>query len=126
MASQLIGVVDDDADVRDSVRFSLETDGFRVRSYANGSDLLQDVELASFDCLIIDYHMPDMNGVELVERLVERDLTTPIILVSSDPSQLIRERASAAGLPLFEKVTLAQTLIERVYGAIAAASLRRG
>src|SRR5271169_713172 len=103
MADNLIAVVDDDADYRDSVEFWLEIEGFRVRGYKNGSGLLQDAVLTSFDCLIIDYHMPDMSGLELVERLIERGAMTPTILIWSDLNRITRQRASAAGCPLIEK-----------------------
>jgi two-component system, LuxR family, response regulator FixJ len=124
MAGKLIAVVDDDVGYRESVKFWLDIEGFRVRAYENGSGLLQDAALTSFDCLIIDYHMPDMNGLDLVGRLVERGLTTPIILISSDPSRIIRQRASAAGCPLKEKTTLARTLIDDVRSAIASSTNR--
>jgi two-component system, LuxR family, response regulator FixJ len=124
MGDKLIAVVDGDADYRDSVKFVLEIDGFRVRAYENGAGLLQEAALRSFDCLIIDYHMPDMNGLDLVRRLVERGLTTPIILISSDPSRITRQRASAAGCPLKEKTTLARTIIDDVRSAIASSTNR--
>jgi two-component system response regulator FixJ len=123
MAHRVIAVVDDDADVRDSLKFSLEVEGFRVRSFANGSELLRDGGLENLGCLIIDYHMPDMSGLELIERLRQRGLSIPSILVSNDPSRVIGRRASVAGVLLMEKTKLAETLIEAIRHALGPAQL---
>ncbi|MFI4995826.1 MAG: response regulator [Hyphomicrobiales bacterium] len=123
MAHRVIAVVDDDADVRDSLKFSLEVEGFRVRSFANGSELLRDAGLENLGCLIIDYHMPDMSGLELIERLRQRGLSIPSILVSNDPSRVIGRRASVAGVLLMEKTKLAETLIEAIRHALGPAQL---
>ena len=71
------------------------------------------------DCFLIDYKMPDMNGIELVGRLRNRNITTPVILITGYPDDKISERAAAAGVkhvlkkPLFE-----DSLIKRIRGVI--------
>ena len=63
----MIYVVDDDYDVLGSLRFLLETDGFDVRTFRNGAALLNAVRSTGADCLVIDYKMADMNGIDLAQ-----------------------------------------------------------
>ena len=62
-------VVDDDAAVRAALKFALEVEGFRVRVYDSAAALLADDSLPVRACLVIDYRMPDIDGLELVDRL---------------------------------------------------------
>ena len=72
LAKPTVYVVDDDADVLGSLRFLLETDGFNVRTFRNGASLLNAVDSTGVDCFVIDYKMPDMNGIDLAGRLRNR------------------------------------------------------
>ncbi len=80
-------VVDDDADVLGSLRFLLETDGFNVRTFRNGAALLNAVRSTGVDCFVIDYKMPDMNGIDLAGRLRNRDIAAPVILITGYPGR---------------------------------------
>ena len=77
-----ICIVDDDEWVADLLRSLLETFGFDVQSYNSGTELLANEQWRSMSCLIIDHHMPDMNGLDVVERLREEGLRLPTILIS--------------------------------------------
>jgi two-component system response regulator FixJ len=68
-AKPTIYVVDDDAGVLGSLRFLLETDGFTVRTFRSGTAVLSAALSAGVDCFVIDYKMPDMNGIDLARRL---------------------------------------------------------
>jgi two-component system response regulator FixJ len=112
-------VVDDDADVLGSLQFLLETDGFEVRTFRNGPALLNIVCSTGVDCFVIDYKMPDMNGVDLATRLRERDISVPIILITGYPDENISARAAAAGIrDVLLKPLLEESLIMRIRGAI--------
>ncbi len=52
-----------------SLQFLLETDGFAVRTFRNGTACSMPRGAADADCYVIDYKMPDMNGIELAGRL---------------------------------------------------------
>ena len=69
-------LVDDDLAVRTSLKFALELEGLTVRVYDSGAALLADPELAQSACVVVDYNMPGMNGIELVEQLEERVFRT--------------------------------------------------
>jgi two-component system response regulator FixJ len=118
-AKPSIYVVDDDADVLGSLRFLLETDGFDVRTFRNGSALLNAVRSTGVDCFVIDYKMPDMNGIDLARRLRNRDMAAPIILITGYPDENIATRAAAAGVhDVLLKPLLEESLVTRIRGAI--------
>ena len=61
----MIYVVDDDYDVRTSLRFLLETEGFDVRTFRSGVALLGSSTRNRADCLVVDYKMAELDGLEL-------------------------------------------------------------
>jgi two-component system, LuxR family, response regulator FixJ len=111
--------VDDDPDVLGSLRFLLETDGFDVRTFRTGAAMLRALGPASVDCFVIDYKMPDMNGVDLVSRLRNRDIAAPVILITGYPDENISARAEAAGVDhVLRKPLLDDSLLAHIRGAI--------
>ncbi len=120
-AKSTVYVVDDDADVLGSLRFLLETDGFNVRTFRNGASLLNAVHSTGVDCFVIDYKMPDMNGIDLAGRLRNRDIAAPVILITGYPDENISARAEAAGVRyVMLKPLLDESLVTRIRGAIEA------
>ena len=118
-AKPTVYVVDDDADVLGSLRFLLETDGFDVRTFRNGASLLNAVRSTGVDCFVIDYKMPDMNGIDLAGRLRNRDVAAPVILITGYPDENISARAEAAGVRhVLMKPLLDENLVTRIRGAI--------
>ena len=68
--SRVVAVVDDDDAVCESTRFLLESFGFEVSTYSSGADFTrEDPDVA---CLIVDYWMPGLNGLEFVSELKTR------------------------------------------------------
>jgi FixJ family two-component response regulator len=113
-------VVDDDADVLGSLQFLLETYGFAVRTFRNGAALLNSVHAPDADCFVIDYKMPDMNGIDLAGNLRKRDIDSPVILITGYPDEGISARAAAAGLKdVMRKPLLDDNLLKRIRSAIA-------
>jgi two-component system, LuxR family, response regulator FixJ len=117
-AKPTIYVVDDDADVLRSLEFLLESDGFAVRTFKNGAALLNAVDPAGVDCFVIDYKMPDMNGIDLAGRLRNRAPAAPIILITGNPDENIATRAAAAGVRHVLLKPLLESLVARIRGAI--------
>jgi two-component system, LuxR family, response regulator FixJ len=118
-AKPTVYVVDDDADVLGSLRFLLETDGFDVRTFRNGASLLNAVCSTGVDCFVIDYKMPDMNGIDLAGRLRNRDIAAPVILITGYPDENISARAATAGVRhVLLKPLLDESLVTRIRGAI--------
>jgi two-component system, LuxR family, response regulator FixJ len=115
----VVYVVDDDTDVLGSLRFLLETDGFDVRTFRSGTALLNAIATVEVDCFVIDYKMPAMSGIDLASRLRNRDIDTPIILITGYPDEKILEKATAAGIHhVLLKPHLEESLASRIRGAI--------
>jgi two-component system response regulator FixJ len=119
VANRLVVVVDDDPAVRNSLKFSLEVEGFTVRDYSSANELLREAEIADAGCLVIDYHLAEMNGLEVLNRLRERCVAAPAILITSHPSASVRQRAAAAGVAIVEKPLLGNALVEGIRNAFA-------
>jgi len=126
-ATPTIYVADDDADVLGSLRFLLETDGFEVRTFRSGTELLNALDQMPVDCFLIDYKMPDINGVELTEKLRKRGATAPIVLISGHYDGRLEARAATAGVQDFLlKPLLDDNVAKRIRSAIAAHAVRPG
>ena len=118
-ARTMIYVVDDDSDVLGSLQFLLETDGFDVRTFKSGAALLRDEASDDADCFVIDYKMPNMNGLDLIKRLRNRDVSAPIILITGSPDETISDRAASAGVRhVLRKPLLDESLISHIRGAL--------
>jgi two-component system response regulator FixJ len=107
-------VVDDDSAVRNSLKFILEVEGFQVRIFSSGEELLNEDSLPDASCLVVDYYMPGMNGLELVAHLRNRNVLIPAILITPAPNQNLRNRAAAAGVPIVDKPLLGSRLLDSI------------
>ena len=107
-------VIDDDLAVRNSLEFSLEIEGLTVRSYATGAELLSASDLELCDCFVIDQKMPGMSGLDLIATLRDRQISAPAILITSQPSVSVRERAGKADIPIVEKPLLGNALLDKI------------
>ena len=116
----LVAIVDDDAAVCSSLKFSLELEGFRARTFANGAEFLAVGDFGAFNCLVVDQRMPGMSGMELIARLRDRKVCTPAILIISHPNAALSARAAAAGVPIVEKPLLGNVLVEKIREACQA------
>ena len=81
-AEATVFVVDDDPGVLKSMRWLLESEGLPVETYASGPEFLAAYDPNRPGCLLLDLRMPDMDGLELQERLATRGLQPPIIFVT--------------------------------------------
>src|ERR1700758_3433197 len=114
IAKQVILVVDDDEAMRVSLRNMMESEGFEVCAFSNGHDLLNEASLPATGCLIVDYHMPGMNGLELVNALRGREVSIPAILITGNPTEYVRDRAAAIAVLVLEKPGLGSHLLDCV------------
>ena len=119
----MIYVVDDDYDVRTPLRFLLETEGFDVRTFRSATALLGSLTRHRADCLVVDYKMADIDGLELAQRLRSLDVSTPIVMITGYPDESILTKATSAGVRyLVLKPNLEDNLVECVRSAIDARS----
>ena len=115
----LVIVVDDDAAVRNSLKFLLEIDGFAVRTYESAQELVRVGDLSDCRCLIVDQDMRHMTGFELDAALRKEGFDVPAILISENVTPALTKRASDVGIPVIEKPLVGNGLIELIRAAIA-------
>lgn len=81
MVNTEVFVVDDDASVRRAVDRLLRTAGYQVRTFASAEEVLAAIRCGSPACIIVDVRMPDINGLDLFDRL-RRTGGTPVIFIT--------------------------------------------
>ena len=91
-------VVDDDAAVRNALKFALESEGFQVGTYENASALLVETEPPGPSCLVLDYRMPSIDGLQLFEMLRDRGWNVPTILITAHANGQLRRTAEQLGI----------------------------
>ena len=79
---RLIYIVDDDEAVRDSASILLLSHGMDSEAFSSARQFLAAFDPARAGCLLLDLHMPEMSGLELLEVLRARGTLLPIIVVS--------------------------------------------
>jgi len=100
----MVTIVDDDADIRASLRFLLESEGIEVEDFASGPLLMAAAWPPLAGCLILDVNMPEMSGLDVLDRLRATKSALPVIVVTGQPNATNRARALSAGaLAVLEK-----------------------
>jgi FixJ family two-component response regulator len=94
-AGQTVGLLDDEPEMRKALRRLLTTRGFRVQEYACAEVLLADLGSLSLDYLLLDLHMPGMNGFDVLEAFLSRQIPVPVITAHDEPGTA--ERVMALG-----------------------------
>jgi two-component system response regulator FixJ len=90
-------IIDDDEAVRDSLAIQLEATGFKVTAFASGLDFLAKVSALPPGCLISDVRMPEIDGLELQNRLAAMKLRFPVIIMTGHGDISLAVRAMRAG-----------------------------
>ena len=93
----VIGVVDDDERILESLEILLESADYAVRSFASARALLESGGLATVDCLISDIDMPVMDGIQLLRVVRAERPELPIILITGLPNLPDRLPPGGAG-----------------------------
>ena len=108
--SPLLLLVDDDPAVLASLQFSLELEGFAVDAFASGEAVVARIKLARHACLVLDYRLPGIDGLSLLNLLRERGETCPAVIITSNPTRAMRQRTTDASAVLIEKPLLSDSL----------------
>jgi FixJ family two-component response regulator len=124
---RLVIVVEDDSAVLNALKFALGVDGYEVATYATGRELLEStgstgkhaIHHVGEACLVLDYHLADMNGLELAAVLRARGITAPAILITTNPSVVVLRSAFAAGVNVVEKPLMGSDLSSAIGAALA-------
>ncbi len=93
----LIAVVDDEESVRIALRRLLRSASLNVETFSSGLEFLDSLKEHQPDCLILDLHMPQVNGFAVQARLAERSPRVPTVVITGRDSEENRGRALAGG-----------------------------
>jgi FixJ family two-component response regulator len=126
MEQSLVYIVDDDPDMRDSLRWLMKTVGIRAQTFASAAEFLRDFTPNGPGCVILDVRMPGTSGLDLFEELVARGEGMPVIFITAHADVPMAVRAMKSGAVEFvEKPFNRQTLLDKVQRAIKDDSERR-
>jgi len=115
----IVFLVDDDEAVRDALCLSLRRDGFTVETYASGSDFLDAFTGDRPGCLLIDLQMPVMNGLEVQQELIRRNIRMPIIFMTGyGTNQDAMTALEAGAIAFLDKPVPRSVLYEHIHDAL--------
>lgn len=119
----LVHIVDDDAAVRESMRWLLEGDGLAARTYPSAEAFLATFTREPPGCAVFDVRMPGMSGLELQEMLARRHVRLPIVIVTAHGDIPLAVMAMRRGaMDFIEKPFTDERLITAVRRALSAQS----
>jgi len=108
-------VVDDDAAIRESLRWVMESAGMQVQVFGSAREFLAAYDPSRPDCLVLDVRMPGQSGLSLQQDLVKRDVTLPILFISAHGTVPDAVRAMKRGaVDFLMKPFNNEDLLERV------------
>jgi len=116
---QAVYLVDDDAAVRDSMRWLMDSVGLRVEAFDSGEAFLRAISPENSGCVVLDLRMPGLGGLDVYAQLRERGIDLPVIVVSGHGDVPIAVRALKSGVADFvEKPFKDQELLDCVQQAL--------
>lgn len=117
-------VLEDDLALLSALQFALEAEGYDVRTFSNQMQVLEGQDIvSSASCMVMDYRLSPLNGLEVYALLQSRGLKAPAILITSGPDAQCIEEAVRLGVEVVEKPLLTDALSRKIAELIAAHSL---
>ena len=118
-AAPLIAIVDDDAFVCRALQRLLRASGYAVDTYSSGVQFLQSVEDRLPDCVVLDLHMPGVNGFEVQARLKDRGFRMPVVVITGHHTPEGRARVLGNGAAAYVcKPVDITDLLDAINGAL--------
>jgi FixJ family two-component response regulator len=93
----LIAVVDDEASVRVALQRLIRAAGLNVKTFPSGIEVLEFMQSQQPDCIVLDLHMPNVNGFEVQRRMAECGMHVPVVVITGHDSPESNARALAGG-----------------------------
>jgi FixJ family two-component response regulator len=96
-ATPIVFVVDDDISVRESLEALIKYTGWQVETFASAQDFLSRPRAVTPSCLVLDVHLPDLNGLDLQKHVAEDRIDMPIIFITGCGDVPMTVQAMKAG-----------------------------
>lgn len=115
MTDRLVHIIDDDAAMRDSLVFLLDTAGFNVAASASAAEFLATIPNPRLGCIVTDIRMPDMTGLELINVLRADGHAYPVVVITGHGDVPLAVEAMKAGvIDFIEKPFDDETLLDAI------------
>ena len=119
MPDKTVFVVDDDAAVRQGLRFMLRAAGYSVEAFPSARSFLEEYDPRRGGCLLLDVQMPQMSGLELQQRINVRGWRIPVIFITGHGTvQLAIAAVKAGAFDFIEKPLREDALVESIERAL--------
>ncbi|NWN91531.1 response regulator transcription factor [Marinobacter adhaerens] len=116
---QTVFVIDDDSDVRESLKWLLESVGLRVRTFESALSFFEAFDHNQSGCVVMDVRMPGLSGIHAQNKLRDMNVELPIIMISAHGNVDMAVTALTQGAQTFiEKPFDDQVLIDQVHDAL--------
>jgi FixJ family two-component response regulator len=94
----IVAIVDDDEAVGNAIKVLMRSIGLVAHAFSSGEKFLHSPELSRAGCLVVDFDMPRMSGLELHNNLSRLGKDIPTVMITAYPSDEMRARALQAGV----------------------------
>jgi DNA-binding response OmpR family regulator len=115
----VVAVLDDEPEMRKALRRLLTCRGFHVEEYEHGEDLLAALDTHPLEYLLLDLHMPGINGFDVLEAFRSRQSSVPVIVITAHDEPGTAERVRALGASAYLKKPVDR---DTLFAAIRAAT----
>ena len=113
-------VIDKDESILDAAELLLASEGWWVGTYASGEAFLDGLSGSRLDCVVLEPHLPRMNGEEVIRSLHDGGADIPVIGLTAWPdSELVRNILEAGAHVVLTKPINAEELVEAILAAVA-------
>jgi FixJ family two-component response regulator len=117
-----VAVIDDDASVRKALTRLLGAVNLDVDAFASGREFLDSLPSKQPDCIVLDFHMPGMNAVDVLRQLAREGMRAPTVVVSGhDGLQDHAQCLSTGAIAYLRKPFDDEDLLEAIYRAVGGA-----
>lgn len=118
----VVAVIDDDPSVREAIAALIESYGIQTVAFESGADFLDWGATGEASCVVTDYSMPNMNGLELLEELRRRGAKAPVIMITAFPNPKVQAHAQVSGaVGYLEKPVNDERLLELLQQTVGSA-----
>lgn len=118
-----VAVVDDERSICTALQRLIRSAQMEVKTYPSGEEFLEDVDRLKPDCVVLDLHMPRVNGFEVQSRLAQHANPPPVIVITGHDTTEARARALKNGAAAYLlKPVDDQMLLDAINAAIAHAA----
>jgi FixJ family two-component response regulator len=115
-----IAIVDDDEPIRKALSRLLRASEFSVESFCSGKEFLDSLWKRHPDCVVLDFQMPQINGLDVLKQLRLRGVEIPVIIITAHDEAIVRANCLAAGACAYlckpiDEVVLRRAISEAIH-----------